>query len=185
MNLKSKEPIIYLIGGKARTGKTTLKSLIEEEYKKNAKQVASMMYANYIKVFARDYFGWDGKEETKSRELLQKLGTEVIRFGLNKPCFLINRLCEDIEILSNFFDVIIVDDVRIKEEIEIPKSKFKNVISIKMIRKETNDNLTEEQKHHYTEVGLDNYNNFDYIISNDSSIEELKKIAEKLVIIKE
>lgn len=184
MALKSKEPIIYLIGGKARTGKTTLGKLLKEEYKKNAKQAATLMYANYIKHYAKDYFGWDGKEETKPRELLQKLGTEIIRLELNKPYFLINRLCEDIEILSNFFDVIIVDDVRTKEEVEIPKGKFKNVISIKMTREETNDGLTEEQRNHYTETGLDDLYNFDYIIDNNLSIDDLKKKAEGLIIIK-
>ena len=72
MSLKSKEPIIFLIGGKARSGKTTLGNFIKEEYKKNAKQIASMMYANYIKNYAKEYFGWDGSEETKPRELPSK-----------------------------------------------------------------------------------------------------------------
>jgi hypothetical protein len=184
MSLKSREPIIFLIGGKARTGKTTFGNMIEEEYKKNAKQAIHMRYSNYIKAYARDYFGWDGKEESKPRDILQKLGTEIIRFGLNKPNFLIDRFCEDVEILSNFFDVIIVDDVRVKEEIEVPKQMFKNVVSIKMLRDNTDDSLTEEQKNHYTEVGLDNYNNFDYIIKNNSSLDELKELAEKVIIIK-
>jgi hypothetical protein len=53
-----------------------------------------------------------------------------------------------------------------------------------MLRDNTNDFMTEEQKNHYTEVGLDNYNNFDYIIKNNSSMDDLKKMAEKLIIIK-
>jgi len=35
--------------------------------------------------------------------------------------------------------------------------------------------LTEKQKRHLTETGLDNYNNYDYKIKNDGNIELLKQ----------
>lgn len=181
MDLVSRNPIIYLIGGKARSGKTTVGNFIKDIYIANGKRVASMMYSRYIKDYAEDYFGWDGLEETKPRELLQKLGTEIIRIGLNKPNFMINRLCEDIEILSCLFDVIIVDDIRTENEIEIPKNLFENVISIKIIRNNFNNNLTEEQRMHYTEIGLDNYNDFDIIVDNDGSLEDLLYKTEKII----
>jgi dephospho-CoA kinase len=185
MKLISKKPIIYLIGGKSGSGKTTLGHYIKEELWKNGKQVASMMYARYIKDYAEDYFGWDGKEETKPRELLQKLGTEILKEDLHKPRFLISRLCEDVEILSYFFDAIIVDDIREKEAIEIPKMLFQKVVSIKIIRKECEFNLTEEEKHHPTEIDLDNYTNFDIIVENNGTLENLNEkaidIANKVV----
>ncbi len=74
--------------------------------------------------YAKNYFGWDGRDETKPRELLQQLGTEVIREKLHKDTFLINRAIEDIEILSLYFDVIIVTGIRRKEEIDSLKSKI-------------------------------------------------------------
>jgi adenylate kinase family enzyme len=185
MELISKKPIIYLIGGKSGSGKTTLGRFIEEELKRNGKQVASMMYSRYIKDYAMNYFGWDGKEEFKPRELLQKLGTEIIKEDLHKPRFLITRLCEDVEILSYFFDAIIVDDVREKEEIEIPKMLFEKVLTVKLLRKKSEHDLTEEEKQHPTEIDLDNYYNFDVIVENNGSLEELnekaKDIANKVV----
>ncbi len=182
MNLVSKNPTIYLIGGKARSGKTTFGNFMKEEFMKNGKKVASLMYAEYIKNYAKDHFGWDGTEENKPRELLQKLGTDIIRKGLNKPNFLINRLCEDIEILSYFFDIIIVDDVREKDEIVIPKLLFQKVISIKITRENRDDLMTEEQRQHPTEVLLDNYNKFNIVVENDGSLDELKYKSEKIAI---
>jgi hypothetical protein len=185
MEIVSKKPVIYLIGGKADAGKSILGDFIKEELKRNGKQVASMMYSRYIKDYAEDYFGWDGKEETKPRELLQKLGTEIIKEALNKPRFHITRLCEDIEILSNFFDAIIVDDAREKEEIDIPKIMFEKVLTIKVIRSDFGNNLTDDEKNHSTEKALENYNNFDIIIENNGTLEELRNkaidIANKVV----
>ena len=59
-----------------------------------------------------DYFGWDGQEDTKPRELLQKLGTEVIRDELGMINFFPSRVAEDITILKKYFNVFIVDDIR-------------------------------------------------------------------------
>lgn len=181
MSLVSKNPIIYLIGGKSGSGKTTLGRLMKNELERNGKQVAIMEYAKYIKCYAKDYFGWDGTEGDKPRELLQKLGTDIIRYELDKPRFLIDRLCEDVEILSYFFDAIIVDDVRDIDEVETPKKLFHNVVTIKITRKKGNDKLTDEEKNHYTEIALDNYNKFDIFIENNGSLIDLEKDAKNIV----
>ena len=68
---------------------------------------------------------------------------------------------------SFFYDFIIITDSRLKEEIEIPKNKFNNIITIRINRNNTDNNLTQEQKNHITEIDLDNYNDFDYIIDNN------------------
>ena len=38
-----------------------------------------------LKEYLKDYFGWDGSEETKPREALQQMGTELIREEMHKP----------------------------------------------------------------------------------------------------
>lgn len=172
--LKYRHPKIYLISGKAQNGKTTIGHIIKEEYENRGKSVAMTLYARYLKDYAKSFFGWDGEEESKPRELLQQLGTDIIRQKLNKPEFFVNRMIEDIEILSYFFDVIVIDDVRLEIEIEKPRGKFDNIVSIEVIRHNFDNGLTEEQKHHLTEVGLDNYHNFDYTVYNDGSIDDLR-----------
>lgn len=180
MNLRNDEALVIIIGGKARSGKSTLGSFLKEEYESINKKGAITYFSKTIKQYAMDFFFWDGLEETKPRELLQFIGTDLIRQKMNKPYFHINRICEDIEVLQNFFDVIIIDDSRLKEEIIEFKSKFKNVISIKMDR-DVETNLSDMQKKHYTEVGFDNFFDFDYIIDNNYSLDELRLRAKEIV----
>jgi hypothetical protein len=173
MEIFNHNPKIYLIGGKAHHGKTTVGRIIIEEYEKKGQKAARLYLMKYVKDYIKEYFGWDGREETKPRELLQVLGTDIIRKKLGKEYFYVNRIIEDIEILSYFFDVIVIDDVRYKLEIEEIKKKFSNVTAIKIIRENNVDNLTEKQKQHPSEVDLDDYNKFDYVIMNDITINNL------------
>lgn len=168
---------IILIGGKARSGKDTLADYLYEDLKKQGKNPCKLQVSQYIKYYAIKYFGWDGKEETKPRGLLIKLGTEIIREKIDSN-FHINRLIEDIKVLSYFYDTFIVSDVRLPIEIEKPKEEFSNVVSIKLERPYTE--TTKKQQKHITEIGLDNYHNFDYVIKNDKSLEELKEQAIEL-----
>lgn len=168
---------VILIGGKARSGKDTLADYLYEELEKMGRKPCKIQVGQYIKYYAIKYFGWDGKEETKPRDLLIKIGTEIIREKIDSN-FHINRLIEDIKVLSYFYDTFIVSDVRLPIEIEKPKEEFSNVVSIKLERPYTE--TTKEQQKHITEIGLDNYHNFDYVIKNDKSLEELKEQAIEL-----
>ena len=165
---------VILIGGKARSGKDTLADFLIEELEKQGKKVCKIQVGQYIKYYAMKYFGWDGEEETKPRDLLIELGTEVIRKKID-PDFHINRLIEDIKVLSYFYDTFVVSDVRFPVEIEKPKKEFENVTTIKMIR--NSDELNESQKSHVTETGLDSFNDFNYVIENEGSLEKLKEKA--------
>lgn len=168
---------VVLICGKARQGKDTLADFIEEAYKNKGLKVCRMMYGAYIKYYAKTYFGWDGQEETKPRELLNYLGTEIIREKIDKY-FHVNRVMQDIEVLSNFFDVAIISDIREPIEVTTPKEKFSDVVSIHIKRPDfSSDELTNDQKKHYTECALDNFNDYDCEILNDGSLDDLKEKA--------
>jgi hypothetical protein len=174
-----RNPLIYLIGGKARHGKSTTARIIKEEYERLGKNAAITSYGRYIKDYAKNYFGWDGKEETKPRDLLQYLGTEIIRGKLHKHDFFVKRMIDDIEILSYFFDVIIIDDARLEIEVEIPKKHFDKFTSIKIIRDNFDNGLTSTQKNDLTEIDFDDYKGFEYCIHNDGTIDDLRdKIKE-------
>lgn len=179
--MKPNDPTIYLICGKARTGKDTLCDLIMEELKKQNKKVAELKHSKYIKGYAMDFFGWDGCEETKPRDLLNVIG-DIIRNDLNQKFFMGNRLCEDAKILSYFFDSFVVSDARFKNEVNLIKNSFKNVKTIHLIRSGNyDDGLTEEQRKHITEIDLDDYNEFDYTIDNNGSLEDLREKTTKLI----
>lgn len=159
---------IYLISGKARTGKGMVGKLIQAEYEKKGYRVCEIQIMRTLKGYLKDYFGWDGREETKPRKMLQEIGTEVIREKLKKPLFHINRLIEDIEILEHYFDVFIVNDIRLPQEIEEIKKRFPNTVSIHIIRPNYESPLKIEEQAHITETALNHYQKFDYKITNTS-----------------
>ena len=170
---------VILIAGKGRHGKDTTGNIIEAYLKEKGFKVARAQISRPLKEYARYYFGWDGREETKPRDLLQQLGTEVIREKLGKEDFFVNRTIEDIEVLSYFFDFLIITDIRLIIEIE-KISKVTKSLKLKIVRKDFDNGFSEEQKHHRTEVELDNYDNFDYIIEN-TTLDKLKEDTIKII----
>ena len=171
---------IYLIGGKARNGKDTFGNFIKDYYQSFDKKVCIMQISNYIKHFAIDYFGWDGKEETKPRTLLQELGTDIIREKMNKPYFFIERLIQDIEVLDNFFDVALVTDVRFPLEFDEVKKVYPDAVKIHITRPDFISELTDKEKKHKTEIALDNYTSYDYKVIN-RDLDDLENDARKIV----
>jgi len=160
---------VFIISGKARSGKDTISNIIKEYY--SDKKTISISFGHYIKDYAKRVSNWDGNEDTKPRELLQQLGIELIRNKIDNKLF-IRRVLEDIEVFSYFYDIIIVDDVRLLDEIIALKENYKDLISIRVIRDNYNNGLTDSQNNHLTETNLDNYSNFDYIITNDINLKE-------------
>ena len=175
--------ILYLVSGRARNGKDTMSKMIEKEYQKLGKRVCFIQLMRPLKWLLRDYFNWDGQEETKPREQLQKMGTELIRNKLDMPTYFIDRLTENILILEEYYDVFMVTDVRLPLEIELLKKRFSSVISINIVRENFENDLTPQEKVHYTETALDQYHNFDYTVINRSLPElelEVKKIVSEV-----
>ena len=171
---------IYVIGGKARVGKSTFGECLKEELKDYGYKPCVMHITEPLYAFAKNYFEWDGNENTKPREFLQKMGIEIIQQKLGKKDFLLNRLYEDIEILSEFFDAFIITDARLIREFESIKDKYEEVVTIKLERKNYQDQMTDEERQHVTETELDQYEDFDYIIEN-RVIDDLKTSAIEIV----
>ena len=169
MEFIKRNPKIFIISGKARSGKNQISKIIEKYY--SNKKVITISFGYYIKDYAKRVSDWDGNEETKPRELLQQLGIELIKNKIDNKLF-INRILQDIEVFSYFYDIIVVNDARLIDEIESLKENYPNSISIRVIRNNYDNKLTLNQKNHLTEIALDNYSKFDYIIENDENLEE-------------
>ncbi len=169
MQYNNRNPKIFILSGKAKSGKNLIADFIEEYY--SDKKCIQLSYAYYLKQYIKKITTWDGNEQNKPRDLLQSLGIDLIKKIDDK--LLIRRVMEDVQVYSYFFDVIIITDARLIEEIETPKSLF-NCITIR-INKDDN-NLTLEQKKHITETNLDNYRNFDYVINNNDISETKNQI---------
>lgn len=169
---------IFIISGKAETGKNKIASIIKEIYATKNKQTVNVAYASYLKEYAKNILNWDGNEKTKPRDFLQNLGIEIIKKQIDDK-MLIRRIIEDIKVYSNYFDVLTISDARFKEEIEDIKNNFDDVVTIHILEKQ--NSLTESQKKHITEIALDGYQNYDYEISNNGTVEDLKKLLEQII----
>ena len=171
---------IFVIGGRAKSGKNTFGEFLREELKDYGYRPCVMHITEPLYSYARTYFNWDDKKDDKPREFLQKMGIEIIRDKLGKQDFLLNRLFEDIEILENFFDAFIITDARMIREFEVIKKKYDDVVTIKLERHNYDDKLTEEEANHVTEKEIDQYENFDYVIEN-RSLADLENAAIEVI----
>ena len=174
--MENKNPKIIILSGKARAGKDTTMNFLNEIYN----NIIQLQYGSYIKEYAKKISNWDGSEETKPRELLQQLGTNIIRENIDNK-FFVKKMIDDIKVYSYFFDTIVISDARFKIEIDDIKNTFNNVIAVRIERPNFDNGLTSEQKKHPSEIDLDDYNKFDYKLTNDGTLEDLKKKVEKLV----
>lgn len=174
--MENKNPKIIILSGKARAGKDTTMIFLNEIYN----NIIQLQYGSYIKEYAKKISNWDGSEETKPRELLQQLGTNIIRENIDNK-FFVKKMIDDIKVYSYFFDTIVISDARFKIEIDDIKNTFNNVIAVRIERPNFDNGLTLEQKKHPSEIDLDDYNKFDYKLINDGTLEDLKKKVEKLV----
>lgn len=180
--MEKREPLIFLIAGRARHGKDTVAAMIREYYLKKGLMPERIQFSYYIKDYTKRLTSWDGSEETKGevRGFMQELGTEIIRKQIDTD-FFIRRVCEDIKVYSFFCDVLTLSDVRFPREIEEVKKTFSNVISIFIERPYFDSPLEQKQLKHETETALDGYTNYDYTIINDGTIEELKEKVMQLL----
>lgn len=167
MEFINRNPKIIIISGKASSGKSLSANIIME----NTNNTILLAYADYLKMYAKNISGWDGSEDTKPRELLQQLGVELIKNNINEN-MLINRIIEDIKVYSYFYDYIVITDARFPNEIESIKKEFDNVISVRINRNIYN--LDKKYQNHSTETGMDEYNNYDYVIDNNSDLKALE-----------
>ncbi len=171
---------LYVIGGKAKCGKNTFGEYLREQLKDYGYKPCVMHITEPLYEYARNYFEYDPIKDEKPREFLQQMGTEIIKEKMGKKDFLLNRLYEDIEILSNFFDTFIITDARLIHEFESLKKKYPEVVTIKLERYDYDDLLTETEANHITEKEIDMYNNFDYTVKN-KKLDDLKTHALEIV----
>lgn len=166
---------VILISGKAMAGKDTTAEILKEKLEKENKKVVILHFAKYIKDYLKIYMNWNGEKTDEWRTLLQKLGTEVIKQKLNMPHFHVNRVVEDIKILKELgYEYFIIPDTRFINEVTFMMAHFPyDTISVRVHRMGFENNLTDEQKNHLSEVDLDNFT-FNYNIYVQNGVEHLR-----------
>ena len=169
---------LILISGKAEHGKTLTANIIKGRLENYGKRVTLLPFASYLKFICKEHFGWNGKKDLRGREILQRVGTDIVR--KRNPDFWVKSVADFIETFSDDFDFIICDDVRFPNEIEYFRDvAIVDFLSVRIYRNNYQNSLTEDQRKHASETSLDNFS-FDAYIYSDNGEESVRESVRPL-----
>lgn len=114
---------------------------------------------------------WYEDKTDITRNILQLYGTEIFRKRVDDNYWV--KQVKDRCIASNS-DIIIITDCRFPNEITEMLCDEYEITTIRIVR---NINTQEQIASHDSETALDDWNEWNYIISNDDSLNELKNSA--------
>lgn len=168
---------VFLIAGKAGSGKTEVAKLIKEFYIYRKKDTIVTNFSKYIKDYAMEISDWDGNSTTKPRALLQAIGDQIR--GIDSD-FLVDSMIKDMSFYELVAQNVVVADVRMPNEIEKIRDAYDDVYAIYIINQFGTSKLSIAEQSHITETALENYTDFDYVITNDD-INNLKDKVFKIL----
>jgi hypothetical protein len=160
--------MIVGLSGKAQSGKDTVGAALVNKH-----EFIRVASADALKRIAMRTFGWDGEKDARGRKFLQDLATAVRGYD---PDFWINITLKEIQRQNdsernnkNF----VITDLRYTNEANSLKKAGAILIRIEREGIELFD--------HESETQLDNYDGFDYLISNNDSISKLEQRVETIL----
>lgn len=160
---------IYLLHAHAQSGKDTCAAMMKEEYEKRGKRVIIIAFADYVRMCLDKYYGVKEYKTPEGRTIIQHFATDLVR--KNDPTFWGRTVGDLLRAIEDDFDYAIIPDWRFKDEYTCLASRFAPhiIVQVGIYRpnNEATDNMTEAQRKHQSEIELDNYENFDYNISNE------------------
>lgn len=166
---------ILCISGNAGCGKDTSAELIRKHLWGEGRRVLITHFADLLKFICSHYFNWDGKKDEHGRELLQRIGTDVIREDF--PNYWVAHVAYVLRMFPDQWEYVLIPDCRFPNEISYLKDWMPEsfeVTHIRVHRPDYDSGLTNEQKQHASENALNGCNP-DYILENTSTISELAR----------
>lgn len=167
------ETKVILISGKAGSGKDTFATFLDTMLTSTGKRVQILHFADILKFFCKEYYGWDGQKDEKGRGILINVGTHLAR--ANNPDIWVNILIEYYKAFHTEYDVFLIPDCRFPNEIERWQELQVPMASVRMLRdiQITSDETAAD----ISETALDDWL-FDYFIENNGTLDALKCAAE-------
>ena len=160
------EKSIIIINGSGGVGKDTFVEYCSELI--NVKNISSV---DKVKDAAKLLVGWTGEKDDKSRKLLSDLKKISIDYN-NYPLKYIEQQAEEFKQEEKFYLMFV--HIREIEEIK----KVKELLNAKTLL--ITSNRVEKIVTNSSDANVENYE-YDYHISNDGTLEELKMSAKKFV----
>ena len=172
-----------MISGKSGSGKDAAAFIFKEKLAKEH-SVIFIHFADLVKYYAVQYYGWDGQKNEEGRYILQTIGTTIMR-GYD-PDYWARIVAEFLAANKKEFDYVLIPDWRFINEYEVVSNYNKDIITIRINRYDAdgkpyiNPSLTPDQATHISENQLDDFC-FDYILENMGGIEMLEEGIEKII----
>lgn len=169
---------VILISGKAQNGKDTVAGSLHKALIDDGKRVLVTHYADLLKYICRNYFGWDGNKDENGRQMLQYVGTDVIR--KQNPTLWVDFVAMILKYFHENWDYVIIPDCRFPNEVSTMIDNGFDTIHLRVVRDNFESPLTEEQQKHPSETALDDVKP-DFYIKNNGTLDELNKTITKWI----
>ena len=166
------------ISGKIGSGKDVIGEYLKDNYDFKIVKFATLIKEISAKLTNTPYdlhFSQEGKSMYLTdwgmtvREFQQRLGTDAMREGLHKDCWVIATLSRYVK--GNKW---VVTDVRFKNEVESILNREGKIIRVERL------NNPYAQSNHISETELDSYN-FKEVVQNSGSLSDLYKKIDTLL----
>ena len=168
---------IITISALARHGKDYTANLLKNKLEQDGSKVLITHFGDLVKYVCSTFFGWDGKKDEKGRTTLQYVGTDMIR--KQRPNYWVDFILGILEMFPDEWDYVIIPDTRFPNENDIFKKKGFDTTTVRVLRPDFDNGLTEEQKSHASETALDNYKFDCWLINNGD--ETINDEVDKLI----
>lgn len=165
---------IICISGKAQHGKDTVAGMLRTQLEADGYRVLVIHYADLLKYVCRTFFGWDGAKDQYGRQLLQYVGTEVVR--KKRPDFWVDFVTEVLTLFPAQWDYVLIPDCRFPNEIEAIRNAGFCATHLRVVRRGFDSPLTPAQQLHPSETALDDCSP-DYCLSNHGTLSDLHTAA--------
>ena len=169
---------VILISGKAQNGKDTVADILRNKLLRDNKRVLLTHYADLLKYICRNYFDWDGNKDEKGRQMLQYVGTDVIR--KQNPTLWVDFVSMMLKYFHENWDYVIIPDTRFPNEVTTMIKNGFNTVHLRIVRPNFVSPLTEEQQKHPSETALDDFAP-DFHIENSGTLEDLDNTITKWI----
>jgi hypothetical protein len=163
---------VILISGKAQNGKDTVASIVKQRLTEDNHKVLVTHYADLLKYICYNFFDWDGNKDEKGRQLLQYVGTDVIR--KQNPTLWVDFVVMILKYFHGNWDYVIIPDCRFPNEITAVVDNGFDTTHLRVVRSNFNTPLTEEQQKHPSETALDDILP-DFYIENTGTLQDLEE----------
>lgn len=166
---------IVLVSGKARSGKDYLANKLEWyiEFVQH-KRCLVLHYADALKDFCSKHYGYADKKDSREREMLQTIGTDIGRTNYEDTW--VDIVIALIRGLGCTYDFVLIPDARFPNEIQKIIDTFgkENTYSLRTFRDFTTD-LTTEQQNHTSETALDDWCFDEFVNTDHIELDEIYK----------